>query len=394
MIEISQHNEKSLKILQVVSTPPFAWATGGCARVVYDLSKELAKMGHSVTILTTDMYEPKKRYKFNNNEFIEGVEIIRYKYYSEVLAWKYKIYISLGMISYLKNHVSDYDVVHLQDLLSFQGIMTSIYCKRHNIPYILTAHGSLPFLMKNKILNKLLFQRIVSDAQNLTALTNDEFNLFKKIGVDGNKITIIPNGVDFKNNTIEKGLFRHKYKIGNNLKIILYLGRIHKTKGLDTLVNVFYRLLKCNEETILVIAGPDDGFLQKIQKLTNKLKITDKVLIPGPLYGKEKFEAYLDSDVFVTPKFSGFPLTFLESCSCDTPIITTNANDSADWIDDNVGYVVDYSEKNLFNAIKRVLTNDSVQNKFKSNYKRTILKFTWACIAKKYEKLYIDTLSD
>lgn len=46
-----------MKIAQVISTPPFAWSTGGCARVVYELSKELADRGHEVTILTLDMYD-------------------------------------------------------------------------------------------------------------------------------------------------------------------------------------------------------------------------------------------------------------------------------------------------------------------------------------------------
>ena len=120
-----------MKILQIVSTPPFAWATGGCARVVYDISKELVKRGHDVTILTTDLYEPGKRFPYKANpEFIDGIRIIRFKYISNWLAWKNKIYISPGLIWYLKNHLQEYEIIHLQDLISVHAVATVKYCKK------------------------------------------------------------------------------------------------------------------------------------------------------------------------------------------------------------------------------------------------------------------------
>ena len=89
-----------MKILQIISTPPFAWATGGCARVAYDISKELVKSGHDVTMLTTDLYEPNQRYISKTNpEYIDGIQIFRFKQVSNWLAWKHKISISQRLIS-------------------------------------------------------------------------------------------------------------------------------------------------------------------------------------------------------------------------------------------------------------------------------------------------------
>ena len=59
---------------------------------------------------------------------------------------------------------------------------------------------------------------------------------------------------------------------------------------------------------------------------------------------KEKITIFVDADVFVTPSFSGFPVTFLEACACSTPIITTNKGDELDWIHNKVGYVVEYNK--------------------------------------------------
>lgn len=50
---------------------------------------------------------------------------------------------------------------------------------------------------------------------------------------------------------------------------------------------------------------------------------------------KEKMMAFIDADVFVTPRFYGFPITFLEAIACGTPIVTTNAGDFIEGIDND-----------------------------------------------------------
>ena len=42
---------------------------------------------------------------------------------------------------------------------------------------------------------------------------------------------------------------------------MLYLGRIHRIKGVDLLIEAFSDLVKKIDDVKLVIVGPDDGFL-------------------------------------------------------------------------------------------------------------------------------------
>jgi glycosyltransferase involved in cell wall biosynthesis len=119
-----------------------------------------------------------------------------------------------------------------------------------------------------------------------------------------------------------------------------------------------------------------------------------KVLFTGPLYEKEKIEAYIDADIFVTPSYLGFPLTFLESCKYGVPIITTDNGDVLDWIDNNVGYVVKYNIDDLARGILKVLYNDELKNKFGLNGKNIVrTKFNWKNITKDFEKVYLETIS-
>nr|WP_054859007.1 glycosyltransferase [Methanobacterium formicicum] len=151
----------------------------------------------------------------------------------------------------------------------------------------------------------------------MIALNNTELSLYEKFGLNKKKVQIIPNGISLVKEDIlqKKGLFRIKYQINEDQNIILYLGRIHESKGIDLLIRAFSDLKTSVNKSKLVIVGPDDGFMPKIETLVKKLKIKNDVIFTGPLYGDEKKMAYLDADIFVTPSFTGFPITFLEACS-------------------------------------------------------------------------------
>ena len=110
---------------------------------------------------------------------------------------------------------------------------------------------------------------------------------------------------------------------------------------------------------------------------------------------EEKISALLDSDIFITPSYNGFPHTFLQSCACGTPIITTSKGDRLDWIDGNVGVVAEYNKKSLAISIQNILENDSLRNDFKLQCRKTIEnQFDWPIIAKKIEKLYLKVINE
>jgi glycosyltransferase involved in cell wall biosynthesis len=184
----------------------------------------------------------------------------------------------------------------------------------------------------------------------------------------------------------ERGQFRNKYHISNNEKIILYLGRIHKTKGIDLLVEAYSDLVKDIKESRLVIVGPDDGHLSELKNQTTELGIEDKVLFTGPLFNRDKLTAYVDADVFVTPKFSGLPVTFIEACACGLPIITTTEGDDIDWINNNVGFVVEYDKCSIYQAVLKILQDEKLWNDFSNNGKNLALQeLNWDKIVTKME---------
>ena len=136
---------------------------------------------------------------------------------------------------------------------------------------------------------------------------------------------------------------------------MLFLGRLSFIKGLDLLVEAFAQI---NSDARLVIAGPDDGdgCLERIRSLIADLKIEERVILPGPLFGKEKLEALVDADLFVLPsRHESFGNAAAEAIACGTPVLVTSECGIAPLVDGRAGEVVACEVETLRDGLARLL---------------------------------------
>ena len=82
-------------------------------------------------------------------------------------------------------------------------------------------------------------------------------------------------------------------------EVILYLAEFTRDKGIDTLVKAFASISRSRNHTMLVIAGPDDGFLGAVKEILKELNITSKVIFTGSLNRKQVLAAYNSASVVV-----------------------------------------------------------------------------------------------
>lgn len=344
---------------------------GGVTGVSFALASKLAQRGHQVTVYTTDAGNSvHSRLKVENVVTFDGLDAHYFRNINNLLAFKYRLFTPISCLPTLKSEINRFDVVHFHDYRSLFSIFGSYYAKRRDIPYVIQAHGSLiPNAQKQRIAGffDLAFRhRVLDGASRLLALTQTEKDRYGALGVDDERIEIVPNGIDKTAFEVlpKRGAFRKKYGLRSDEQIVLYVGRLHRTKGLDLLITAFANLNRNMENTKLAIVGPDDGFLQVLNNQVDQLGIDNQVLITGMVREEEKLEAYIDADVFVTPNFSGFPLTFIEACACGTPIVTTNKGDTLAWIDGNVGRVVEYNATQLQEALTGILNDSALRERY------------------------------
>ncbi|MGB3345739.1 MAG: glycosyltransferase family 4 protein [Candidatus Humimicrobiia bacterium] len=373
-----------MKILHVI--PYFTPKRGGDVNVCYNLSKHLIKKSHEVTIITTD-FEFDEEYA----KSIEGVNVIQFKCVANCGLFLY----SPSMKKWLRDNVKNFDVVHLHNFRSYQNNVVYKYAKKYRIPYILQAHGSSLRIIEKQRLKKLYDwvwgYKILKDSSKLIAVSKVEVEQYKKIGVDDNKIVLIPNGLDVERfkNLPKHGQFREKHGIKEN-HIILFLGRIHKIKGVDFLIKAFGSLVKEMDNVILVIAGPDDGYRKECEKLTKDLNLRDRVKFIGCV--DNVAETYQDTDVLIYPSiYEIFGLVPFEAIMCGTPVIVTDDCGCSELVKEaGCGYLVEYGDVNdLEEKIKYLLKNPEEGTKMVKRGKRYVEEnLTWDKVVKKVEEVY------
>ena len=391
----------SMRILQVSNSFKPAWEAGGMTRTAYDLSKHLVKRGHKVTVFATEKGLSKDFNVTRNKPVsIDGIETYYFRNASNYLAERtFTIPYRLPFVA--RKRLKEFDIIHIHDYRRLAVPVIHYYAKKNNIPYVLQAHGSLTtFFQKGwlkKAFDAIWGNRILKDASKVIAVTPIEVEQYKSMGVSEDKINIIPNGINVSafGDLPKSGEFRLKYGLDDSQKIILFLGRINKIKGLDLLANAFADISEDFGEVKLVIAGPDHGYLPTLKKLIKELEIEEKVLFTGPLYERDKLEAYVDADVYVLPSiYETFPNTVLEACACGLPVVVTDRCGIADTINGQWGLVVPYDRNQLSNAILRILTDDKIRQQFGVKGKTLVReKFDWSKIVEQLEDVYQTVLT-
>jgi len=375
-----------MKILHV--TPFLTPARGGSAIIPYKLSRELSKRGHDVTLITTD-FELDEKYAHS----LSDVEIVKFKCVINLSLFLYSPDIKKWCTENLKN----FDIVHLHDFRSYQNIIIHHYAKKHGIPYVLQPRGAIPRISKGK--QKKLFDilfgwSIIKDATKIIASSRLESNQYWDVFPDlkSEKIVHTPNGIELEvyQNLPKKGEFRKKYSIAEDEKVILFLSRIHKRKGADILIEAFCELKNELEKVKLVIAGPDDGYLNRLKLRVKELNIEADVIFPGPLYGADKLEAYVDADVFVLPsinRYESFGNVALEACACGTPTIVTNVCGVSEWLDSLE--LIDPDVNSLYGKILEMLEiSESERVKMGKKAQQEVRNLSWENVVENIEKIY------
>ena len=391
-----------MKILQVVPYFPPAYTFGGPVKVVYQISRELVKRGHEVVVYTTDAKDFNSRINFSS--VVEGIKVYRFKNLSLTLVKKLKLFITPQLASSARREVKEFDIIHLHEYRTFQNVIVYHYARKYGVPYVLQAHGSLPRIVSWKrlkwVYDVLFGYRLLRDAAKVIALSKVEAEQYKRMGVPEEKIAIIPNGIDLSEYAVlpPKGSFKKKFGIPEDKKIILYLGRIHKIKGIDFLVKAYAYLV--NEikykDVILVIAGPDDGYLKEIKSLACNLGVLNSIIFTGILSEKDKIAAYTDSSIvtYLGP-YEPYGLVSLEAAACRTPVVVSRGTPMSEIVNKGkFGISVKYGDiPSLSSKLFMLLSDDKLSRNLGRNGRKYIFNnFNWNKIIEKYEQLYEEVI--
>jgi len=383
-----------MKILHIIPSYLPARLASGPIIPTHNLNKELVKKGFEVVVYTTNLDGAKiLNVPLNQEVDIDGVKVFYFPI--SFRSWQY----SFALHRALAKNIKNFDLIHITSVFLSASTLGAYYAKKFKKPYIISPHGSLMsdplsrHSLKKKIYLNLIEKKNLKDAA-VHFLVDQEKDDYLKAGLLLKKAIIIPNGfspeefnagtsdvpnidVNARTSDVQKLDFRQRFGISTDKKIILFLARLHPIKGLDTLIPALAEVIKKEPKAVLVLVGPDENNYKKEIELEIrnwKLEINKDIVFTGMLVGEDKISAYKESDVFVLPSYSeNFGMAVVEAMCFGLPvIITKNVGISLRVEKAGAGIVIEKDEKQLAEAILKILNNPNLGKEMGEKGKKLI----------------------
>ena len=194
----------------------------------------------------------------------------------------------------------------------------------------------------------------------------------KKYGM-AEKVHVLYNPIDF-DSIIEKSKERNDFDFGGGMKFIL-AGSFVKVKGYDRFINVCERLKNDGENFSVLIMG-DGEEKENIKKTIAEKNLGDTIKILD--FQTNPYKYITHSDVYVCSSYAeGYSTAVSEAVALNVPVITTECSGMREIFGGNeCGIICDNSEDGLYNAMKTVLKNPSLLEKFSEEEKKRANDFS------------------
>ncbi len=288
--------------------------SGGMERVLANKANYLSKLGHQITIITTDQLGRKPYFQLN--EQIDQIDLhINYTennnqgLMTKILDFprkqrKHKASLE-KVLQKIKPDITislfDHDAAIISKIKDGSKKIAEIHFSRFKrIQY---GRGGLWNLVdrwrsKQDLKTIKLFDRFV-------VLTEEDKNYWGAL----NNILVIPNANSFTPNSLAE----------LNIKQVIAVGRYDFQKHFDSLIRIWERVDKQNPDWKLKIFG--SGPLEsELQQQINDAQLQHSVSLERPVKNIEK--EYLNSSIIaLTSRYEGLPMALLEAQACGLPMV-------------------------------------------------------------------------
>ena len=402
---------RPLKILYVVHGYKPAYRIGGPITSVAAVAEGLAKRGNEVTVFTTNSdLDELLSVPVNSPVDVDGVQVYYFEFTEALKRYLPGIsYVSRAnnfLYSEAMKHtmtrtIGLFDLVHTHLPFIYPTILAGRLSHRAQIPLFYHQRGvfdpaRLRFRsFKKAVYLNLIEKPILRKATTLFALTEAEVESYRLLGLRV-PCAIVPNGIDaaqFGRRSSEAMLA--EFGIQQDDQVILYLSRIHPTKGPERLLQAFIKIASRNPKSKLVLAGPDEfGLGSKIRSVAQRANLQNRVILPGMISGQKKISLLSRADLFCLPSDAeGFSIAILEALASRTPVIISPGCHFEAVERAGAGLIVDTTPEAIAKALHELLGNPARLQMMGLNARRLVEDhYSWPLLVERTEGVYREGL--
>lgn len=312
-----------MRILHIIaSADP---ETGGPIEALQLSGLEMARLGHSVEVVTLD--NPSAAYlgDFPLPIHACGRWTRRYGFTPELARW-------------IAMNAHRFDAAIIHGLWNHASIGGPRALRRAGLPYVVFAHGMMdPWFRETYPLKHVAKQafwfawqgRVLRHAAAVLFTCEEERRrargVFRGYGYPECVVAFGTSGPPARKED-QLAVFHRLLPALKERRFLLFLGRIHEKKGCDLLVEAFAKIAASHPDLHLAIAGPDQtGLKSKLIAQATKAGIADRIHWPGMLAGDAKWGAFRAAEAFVLPSHQeNFGIVVTEAMACGTPVLMTD----------------------------------------------------------------------
>ncbi|GAB4025131.1 glycosyltransferase [Spirosoma gilvum] len=355
--------------MRILNICAYTWQAGGPPKIIFDHTQVVLRYGHQVDILSP-ISPGEKPYTVP-----EGARLILCKRTPGISRFFREF--SIELYQYLKNHIYEYDVIHCHGLWHF-GTLAPFMLDR-TVAKVITIHGVLDrwvYAHNNwkKQLMDTLAQKAYLRRADLVQINNtdEQEDVLRYLGQQHPNVVIIPNGVKLSDfaQLPAKGTFRKKFNLPTDKKLVLFMSRLNVKKGLGILLPGFQAYVRTHPDTVLAIAGSDDGYEATTRQFIEQHNLGESIRLVGMLTGDDKKAALADADLFTLPSYSeGFSMAVLEAMAAGTPALVSDRVGFGEAIrkHEAAGVLTSQTAEAVTEGLAHLLTNDLLRQQVAAN---------------------------
>lgn len=303
--------------------------------------------------------------------------------------WRFpsRFAVSPSLAKSLYRKADHVDIIHNHSLWSMVNVAAGCVVPGRHAKLITSPHGTLsPWaLNRSRYIKSLLapLQWMALERADLLHATSEaEYFQIRDLGFKA-PVALIPNGIDLPPMRTREHI--------PELRTLLFLSRIHPTKGIDRLLSAWKQLQDKFPDWQLVIAGGGEPeHVQDVRRLARSLKV-NRVSFPGLVYGEEKSQLYAHADLFILPTHSeNFGMVVAEALAHGCPAIVSQGAPWSGLKSEECGWWVSHDIETLTETLESAMQMPVSQLRAMGLQGRAWMErdFNWSTIGQQMDAAY------
>jgi glycosyltransferase involved in cell wall biosynthesis len=288
------------------------------------------------------------------------------------------------------------DIIHSQ-LFFGAGLEALIAAKLNKVPFVGTNHTSITDFVPGEFMKKQSLNYAVWYYNRCDFVTAPSQSVFKEMLVHGfNKPhEVISNPIDINTFSLSNNKSEYKKKFNLSDHTVVYAGRLAPEKNLEVIIKAVALTKKSVSGINLAFAGSGQSE-NKLKQLAKELNLENEVKFLGTLNKIDLAKLYQASEVFAIASTSETQsMVLMQALACGLPAVAVNARALPEYVNEKNGYIVKIGdEKAMAEKFVLLLENQVLRQSLSHGAADYVQQFSAPNIAKKWEKLYSQAISD